>query len=619
MENIEALVEILKKYNKAYRSGNPLVNDHEYDLLVAKLEKLDPKHIFLETIEPEKFYSKKEIKHPVPMLSIEKAYTKDQLERFVKRVEKEAHEIESKNILFKVTPKLDGLAGRDDGKVLVTRGNGETGYEISSVFSKGVVPIGGRGLGLGEIVMVKSYFTEHLSDKFEHPRNMVVGIVSSDTLNDFAKKALQDEAVHFVPYVMLPCWNGKQDALLKNIIIITGELVSQTDYPIDGMVVEVTDDNLKNRMGSTAHHYRWKIAVKTKGETAVTNVEAIIWQVGRTGVITPVLKVRPVSLSGATIRKVTAHHAGLINKKRIGIGSEIEIIRSGEVIPKLEKVIKESDQINIPEKCPECGTALEWDNDFLKCNNQFCKAKIRQSIYHWFKTLGNADWFGIKAIQKLVDNGYDTLEKIYAMEQTDFSGIGFGPVQSKNLADSINTSKNKPVEDWRFLAAFGISDLGKGDSRKLLAHIKIEKLIDIKKEDIIKIHGFGEITGISIINGLEKIRETIKHMLAMNFQLERTPLAKEVKNSSSFIAEKGVVFTGKMESGTREEMEARARSLGARVQSSVSGKTDYLVCGKNTGPKKTEKAEKSGARIISETEYFEMLRVRTKINSQSGD
>jgi len=607
MESIKTLVESLKKYNRAYRSGKPLVSDLEYDRLVAKLKELDPDHSFLQSVEPEKFKGKREIRHPVPMLSTEKAFTEIELERFLARVIKEASKIGINKIAFKATAKLDGLAGRDDGKIFATRGNGEVGYEISSAFEKGVIPIGGRGLGIGEIVIVKSYFEAHLSHQFEHPRNMVVGIISSDTLNEFAQRALEDKQVVFVPYTTLPAWEGSGDELLKHREEIISDLLSKTDYPTDGVVAETTDDDVKKIMGSTAHHYRWQVAIKKKGETAVTTVEGITWQVGRTGNITPVLEVRPTRLSGATIKRVTGHHAGLIQKKHVGIGCQIEIVRSGEVIPKLEKVIRKSDRFSIPQKCPACGSILEWNKDFLKCNNSSCKAKIEQGISHWFKTLGNADWFGIKTIQKLVNNGYDSLEKIYAMTMDDFIKIGFGPIQSKNLAKAIYISKSKSVEDWRFLAAFGISDLGSGDSRKLLSHIRLEDLMNARAEDIENIHGFGSITSGSIATGIARIKDTINHMLSLGFHLEKTALSTDLKISQNFFYGKRMVFTGKMNHGTRQEMEASARKLGAVLQSTVSGNTQYLVCGENAGQNKITKAKKSGARVIMESEYFDML------------
>lgn len=608
MKEIEKLVEILKKYNDAYRSGKPLVSDHEYDSLIEELGKRDPDHPLLHSIEPETFESKNQVRHPAPMLSTEKAYSKNKLKMFLSRVEKGADEIGIKDIVFKVTPKLDGLAGRDDGKLLVSRGNGELGYDITGAFTKGVVPVGGRGLGVGEIVIVKSYFKEHFSDIFEHPRNMVVGIISSDTLNEFSQKALQDKMVHFVPYHMLPKWTGNADTLLNNAESITDTLLKDTDYPVDGVVAEVVNEELKAYMGATSHHYRWQLAIKTKGETAVSTVKKVIWQVGRTGNVTPVMEIEPVSVSGATIRRVTAHHAGLIREKGIGSGAQIEVIRSGEVIPKLERVIKPVEQVFIPSRCPVCDRPLEWNNDFLKCHNISCRAQIEQSISHWFKTIGNADWFGIKTIEKLVENGFDNIEKIYAMEDNDFLKTGFGPVQSKNLAESIRTSITKPVEDWRFLAAFGIPDLGKGDGRKLLSHIRLESLIETDPGQIEEIDGFGAITSRSIHAGIQKIKKRIIHMLSLGFSLEKTPLEKEVQRLKSPVAGKKIVFTGKMKHGSREGMQAEARRSGAKVQTSVSGKTDYLVCGEKVGVAKIEKAKKSGVKIISESEYFDMLK-----------
>jgi DNA ligase (NAD+) len=472
---IDELVDLLTAYNQAYRQGTPMVDDAAYDDVVERLRAIAPDHPFLQAVEPEQFTGRQEVRHPVPMLSIEKAYSREQLERFVARVQKEADTLGLESATFRLTPKLDGLAGRDDGRVFVTRGNGEVGYEISSAFDKGVVPIGGRGQGIGEIVVVKSYFEEQMADYFEHPRNMVVGIISSDTPSENAKTALNDRMVHFVPYSQVNASTVDGHLLVEDTPRLVRDLLADVDYPTDGVVAEVTDERLKERMGATAHHYRWQVAIKTKGETARTTVTGIQWQVGRTGNVTPVMEVDPVFLSGATIRRVTAHHAGNIRNAGIGIGTRIEIIRSGEVIPKLEAVLVAQGVTELPEVCPSCNQPLVWQNDFLRCTNNACRAQTEQRLSHWFRILGNADWFGIKTIRKIVDNGHDRLEAVYQLSEADFTAMGFGPVQSKNLAEAITTSRTKPVEDWRFLAAFGIADLGTGDSRKLLAHVPLEK------------------------------------------------------------------------------------------------------------------------------------------------
>jgi DNA ligase (NAD+) len=610
------LVDQLQKYNEAYRDGRPLVDDATYDQLVEELRRIDPAHPFLTTVEPEKFSGRREVRHPEPMLSTEKAYTDDQLARFVGRVRKDAETLGISPVLFRMTPKLDGLAGRDEDGVLASRGNGLTGFDITHVFARGVVAVGGRGQGLGEIVIVKTYFEDYLQDKFEHPRNMVVGIVASDTLNEDASRALRDEVVRFVPYSQLTSWQGEADELLKNLEPISERLMAETDYPLDGVVVEVVDERLKRQMGATVHHYRWQIAVKRKGETARTTIETIHWQVGRTGTVTPVLEVAPVSLSGATIRRVTAHHAGMILKLNIGPGAVIEVIRSGEVIPKLERVIQPAAGVALPETCPACGEGLTLQNDFLSCANLLCPAQTERRLRHWFNVLGNADWYGIKTIQKLVAGGYDTLEKIYAMRVADFTALGFGPVLSVNLYDALAASRAKPVEEWRFLAAFGIAHLGIGDSRKLLEQIPLTQLFEDlsssegqsrKIQQLLAIKGFGDIKSQGVVRGLAAIEPTFTHMLALGFELIPTPRAVAPVGALSAVAGKHIVFTGKMIHGSREEMQERARQLGAIVQTAVAANTDYLVCGEKVGQTKLTKAAALGVQILSEADYFKMI------------
>lgn len=609
MDKTEKLVAELEKYNRAYREGQPLISDSEYDCLVEELRAEDSENPFLKKVEPEVFSAKHKVRHSIPMLSTEKAYTEKELERFVARVEKAAAEIGLAQVGFRVTAKLDGLAGRDDGDSFVSRGNGDEGYEISSAFEKGVIPEGGRGHGLGEIVMLKSYFEKHMQGEFEHPRNLVVGIVTSDRLNEHAQKALADEAVHFVPYVKLPDWQGSGAELVRGLETIRADLMAGIDYPLDGLVAEVIDARLKTHMGATSHHYRWQIAIKTKGATAVTVVQGLTWQVGRTGNVTPVMAVTPVNLSGATIKRVTAHNAGLVRKQQIGPGAEIEIIRSGEVIPKLERVLSPAGRVDLPETCPSCNTVLRWKNDFLKCpKSALCRCQVIQGIVYWFRTLGNADWFGLKTVEKLVDGGYDGLERIYAMTTDQFARLGFGPVQSVNLAKATTTSREKEVEDWRLLAAFGIPDLGKGDSRKLLGFFRLETLPDITAGDILELHGFGEVTSQSITAGIRAIKGTFQHMLALKFNLIRTPLESEKETIDNPIRGLGIVFTGKMKRGTRQQMQAEAWNLGAKVQTAVSGTTSYLVCGEKAGATKIAKAEKVDAKAISEDDFLDLIK-----------
>ncbi len=607
-EKTEALVEQLGLWNQAYRDGKPLISDREYDDKVEELRTLDPDHVYLHTVEAESFDNKGQVRHAKPMLSTEKAYDRETLQRWLDRCLKAADQLGLPAPTIRVTPKLDGAAGHDNGTVLATRGNGLVGYDITEALHRGVVPIGGRGLGLGEIVMAQTYFETALADEFEHPRNLVVGILGSDTLSEPAKKALDAGQVHFVPYVNLACWRGDHQRFLEDLDTIRHDLRGQVDYALDGFVAEAEGEALREHMGATNHHYRWQIAIKERGETAETIVRAITWQTGRTGNVTPVLEVEPTRVSGATIQRITGHHAGLIKAQQIGPGARIQIIRSGEVIPKLEQVLEASDEVTVASECPSCGGALSWRNDFLVCtNHDACPAQVVNGLRHWFKMLGSADWFGPKSLQRLVDGGFDSLEKIYGLTEADCLNLDFGPGQSANFVEALATSRQTEVEDARFLAAFGIADLGLGDSRNLLRQFPLESLGELQAETLEAVHGFGTITSVRITEGLQARWGTIEHMLNLGFRLLPTPLAAAQEAVESPIAGKRIVFTGKMLLGTRDEMQAGARALGADVLSSVSGKTQILVAGEKASSGKIAKAEAAGAQILSEQEYLSLI------------
>lgn len=606
----QQLTETLKKYNLAYRNGSPIVSDQIYDELTEKLRSIDPDNPYLDSVEPEVFPGKAKIKHETPMLSTEKSYSQAGLKKFTDRIMNAASEIHipRDTVQFTATPKLDGIAGKFDGRSLFSRGDGLAGYDITNVFSKGVIPVGGKKIGVGEIVMQKSYYEEYLADRYDHPRNICQGIIAADLINPDFQRALDAEAVHFARYSELPSWSGNVFDLTTKIDDITKQLIAAVDYPLDGIVIEVANEKIKTHLGATSHHNRWQIAAKTKGEVAETIVTNIRYQVGRTGVHTPVLEFDEIYLSGANINKATAHHAGRIKDWKIGIGSKIEIIRSGEVIPKLERVIDAIGTPKIPTHCVDCGEALSWDNDFLKCTNLDCGAQVERKIEHWFKTLNVCDGFGPKTIQKIVDYGVRSLEEVYELTVPEFERMGLGSVQAQNLFNALKISRTSPLEDWRFLAAFGLPYLGRGDSRNLLEQFSFDDLIMIDDPAKIKaVHGFAEITSNSIVTHFKKQRDTIKYMMALGFNLERTQLNSEKKDINSPIAGKGIVFTGTMEQGNRNDMEEQARSLGASVQSAVTKKTDLLVCGSNVGAKKTGKAEDLGVKVISEEEYIDLL------------
>lgn len=611
----DELIDLIEQFNAYYREGKPVISDYRYDQFISELSVRKPDHRLLHSVEAEPGNSisvGNRVRHALPMLSLDKAYTINEIERFLKRVQISADElgIRGEDIQVRATAKLDGLAGNYDGVTLCTRGDGNYGQDISEALRRGVV-LQGKGSFVGEIVIEQNYFNRYLADNYEHPRNFVVGVVGSDELSDAAVTALNAGVVKFVSYASLPAWQGQPEEFLKEHANVCKQLKENSEYKTDGIVLDVTNIDVRVQMGSTSHHPRYAIAIKEKGETAETVVEKITWQVGRSGRITPVLEVSPIRLSGATISRITAHHAAMVKTHGLGSGARISVVRSGEVIPTLDAVLQPTDSCELPDTCPCCGHALEWVGDkFLNCpNTAGCSAQFENSIEHFFSTIGTADLFGPKSIEVLVRGGYKTLEAIYAMQRNDFLALGFGTGQSGNFIRELKRSRTEEIEDWRFLAAFGILHLGRGDSRKFLQHIRIEELGTVRPERIRAIPGFGDLTSPLIAKQLKSRWRTIQHMLGLGFNLRCTPLLNESMISVSPISAKGIVFTGIMQSGSRDDMESKARSLGANVQSSVSRKTDYLVCGENVGASKINKAKEFGVKIISEKEYLTIIGV----------
>ncbi|MCK5895354.1 MAG: hypothetical protein KAG20_01040, partial [Cocleimonas sp.] len=288
------LVKWLRYANDAYRNGKPVIDDDTYDhVYYAELIKREPDHPFLQSVEPEVATSSIKIRHKTPMLSTDKAYTQEEIVTFVERMIRhaEALDIDEKALRFRITPKLDGMAARYENDILATRGNGLLGNDISRNLSRGLIALGGKNTGNGEIVIDAAYFVDNLSDQFSHPRNFVAGLIGADTLSEQAKEALQDGVIRFVPYQTLVPIECDTTQLLTEIEALCEHIELACEYPVDGSVIDLLNQAVCEELGSTNHHHNWQIAKKTKGKTATTTVHAITWKTGRTGRITPVLNV----------------------------------------------------------------------------------------------------------------------------------------------------------------------------------------------------------------------------------------------------------------------------------------------------------------------------------------
>ena len=608
----EDLLEFCKFANQRYRDGSPIISDEDYDFIYAlELSKRLPDHPFLQKVEDENVgFSEEKIKLPEKMLSTDKAYSWEEVNKWLERIRKFSEEINFSldNIQIKGTAKLDGFAGFDDGNKLYTRGDGNKGSDITRVFERGLGTFNNshRGQGPGEIVVKRSYFEKHLSGHFEYPRNFQASLIKEKELDQFAKDAIANEAALFVPFSQLPFWAGSISEFTNNFNSIVSDLESGVDFDIDGVVFEIVNSELKSHMGSNRKFHRWQIAFKENKEKAQVKVLSVTAQVGRTGKITPVAELEPTQLSGATIYRASGHHYGLVKEQGLGSGSVIELTRSGLVIPKINKVIR-SVEAEIPSKCPSCDENLTWESDFLMClNHEACKDQIIGKIIYFYKVLANNDGFGEATIQKLYDEGIRNVGDIYKLTEFNLVSMGFGEKTSQNLINQLVRSRQESIEDWRFLAAFGVLRLGMGNCENLLKNYPLDQVFDLSVDDISNIDGFAELTAELIFNGLLNIKPQYENLIKDGFELEKTLILGETNTSDNLYHNKKIVFTGSM-SSSRAELQKQAKAFGAIVGSSVSSKTDLLIIGENVGQSKIKAAEKHGVEILSEAEYLQKL------------
>ena len=611
----DELAEFCIIANQMYRNGESIVTDQDYDFVfLAELAKRLPVHHFLQKLESEnEGFSEEKVKLPERMLSTNKAYSWEEIQKWLERISKSSEEINLpiKDVQLKGTAKLDGFAGYDDGTKLYTRGDGNKGSDISRVFKRGlgVFNDSQRGQGAGEIVVKRSYFESHLSNHFEYPRNFQASLIKEKELDHFALDAITNKAALFVPFNQLPKWLGDIDTFTNNFENIVNELEAGVDFDIDGAVFEVINPELKTHMGSNRKFHRWQIAYKENKEKAQVKVVSVTAQVGRTGKITPVAELEPTLLSGATIYRATGHHYGLVKEQGLGSGSVVELTRSGLVIPKINKVLKPT-EVDIPAQCPSCNAKLSWDSDFLMClNHDSCPDQIIGEMVYFYKILANNDGFGQATIQKLYDQGIRQVSDIYTLKTTDLISMGFGEKTSQNLTEQLIRSRQESIEDWRFLAAFGVSRLGMGNCENLLKNYSLDQVFELSVKDISNIDGFAELTAELIFKGLLSIKPQYDALVSGGFELEKTFLSINTSQSDSPFHNKKIVFTGSM-NRPRTELEKQAKALGIVVSKSVSSKTDFLITGENVGQSKLKSANANDVSILTEEEYLKILNTK---------
>ncbi len=640
-EEYKKNVELLKKWAEAYyKEDNPLVSDDVYDKLYRKVEKFEKEHPeFIESTSPtqrvggEILEEFEKAKHLTPMWSMEDVFNDTELEEWVERIYKNAGICE-----FYCEPKFDGASlnliyENKKLKQAITRGDGTTGEDVThnakaiksipkQIEYDSLIEI------RGEVLMPKDEFerlNEERSKKgeslFANPRNAAAGSMrqldSSITAkrklifqtwgvgqNSLKYKKLSD-MMNFVyslgfkaPPKRKVCNNTKEiEEFYKEFIHIRDSL----DVMLDGIVVKVNDISLQDKLGYTVKYPRWMCAYKFPAIEKMTKIKDIIFQVGRTGVVTPVAVVEPVNIEGVIVERATLHNFDEIKRKDIRIGDTVIIIRSGDVIPKIIKVQKEfrngmEKVVLRPTHCPVCGSELLDEGILLKCQNLLCEARVVNSIiYFASKQCLNIDGLGDKIVKLLYEKGLvKSVLDLFSIDKEELLKLeGFKEKKVNNLLNSIKNVKGS--ECWRFVNALGIEHIGEVASKKICQTFGLD-FLNLTKEQLLGIDGFGEEMAESFLEFLRVNSELVKKLLYIIKPKE--PQIKHIKES--FFTGKTIVLTGTM-SKPRDEIKNELEKLGAKMTSSVSKKTDFVIYGDEPGSK-LEKAKKLGVAFMSEKE-----------------
>ena len=661
-------IDLLKKHNKLYfNKDNPQVTDAEYDDLKKEIVELEKKNNFLKKLNLNKnivgsFPSNKfkKIKHLKPMLSLSNAFDKNDMKDFLSKINNFFNN-KGENVEFSSEPKIDGISASliyENGELVkgLSRGDGVTGEDIlKNLKTINEIPkkIIGRNVPSlleirGEIYIGKKDFTI-IKGNFANPRNAAGGSLRQKNPNVTAKIPLKYFAYGFG--VINPMIFSKQSEFLdkinnwgfsinplvrivKNLEEIETQhsyinsIRSSLDYDIDGLVYKVNNLKLQSRLGNTSNSPRWAIAYKFSAEKALTKIIEIIIQVGRTGAITPVAKVEPVTVGGVVVSNATLHNEDEIKRKDIRVGDTVQIQRAGDVIPQvisvdLSKRSKISKKYIFPNKClcgsitkKEINKSTRKEDAIRRCFKGYeCDFTAREKLKH----IVSKDAFNIDGLgKKVIDQFWDLKlirkpSDIFTINYNKIKDLeGWGELSIMNLKNAID--KSKIIELDRFIFSIGIRHIGQENAKILADFFKsIGKFCDLfdeknrKKilENLINLDGIGE-TQIDSINSFfsdnnntEVVKKLINELKIKDFKIQ---------NKKGRFANKTIMFTGGFEKMSRSEAKLLVENNGGKVLGAVTKKLDILVTG-NSKPtkKKIESAKKLNIKIIEENEWYKIL------------
>ena len=662
-----------------YNQAAPEISDTEFDSLWSELKRLDPHNPQLEMVGSDSIPGSEKVIHLFPMRSLDKATTIKEIHHFVSETTANGRQ-------FVCQPKLDGSALSIEyrrGRLVraATRGNGTRGEDVTANARRiSNVPESINWEGdchiRGEVIMPLSTFYEKYSSIAPNPRNLAAGCLRQKTKD--SGKAKPEDLIFLAYDVKFPDPNSSHPdsptppvfifdsdsndwlttigiQIAGNTVIaeedstkVTEKISSITEYwtekrgsiewEIDGVVIKLDLISKRESLGMTAHHPRWALAWKFPPEEAHTVLMDVDWQVGRTGTITPVARVAPVTVSGVTIENVTLHNPGEVDRLQIAIGDKVKIVRRGDVIPKIVEVIGKAaktdiegrthsdgskfdeelphySQIIIPTLCPRCDTNLIQDGAFIRCTNMNCPSRLERTILYWARSL-EMDGIGEKLAQQLCSEGLvESLPDLYNLEISDISNLErMGLKSATNVIKELESSKRISLS--MFLSALGIPGIGPELATSVANQVtsidNLLYLVNQRNENIggnnsavtqlIEIDGIGVKVANQILDGLTIRMDTVKKLQThLDIYSESKPLSNGSLSGNTFC------ITGTL-TRSRKEIALLIKSNGGKVVASVSKNLNYLLAGESAGSK-LENAISLGVQVISESQLNEMLEI----------
>jgi DNA ligase (NAD+) len=654
-KRIEELRKEIEYHNyRYYVLDSPEISDEEYDKLFRELVQLEKQ--FPEFVTPDSPTQRvgappaKEfatVTHEVPMLSLDNAFTDEEILAFDQRVQSL---LNVSQIEYFCEHKLDGLAVSlvyENGLLVQgsTRGDGYIGEDVTqNLKTVKTIPLRLKGENIpplieirGETFMMIRDF-EALNEErqamgqplFANPRNAAAGSIRQLDPSITAQRKL-----YFMPYgfglhqginfetqetFLTQCqeWgfrvnenNRKAESIDKVLDFIHYWIQHRFElpFPADGIVIKVNRLSYWDILGNTAHAPRYAIAYKFPAEEKETKLKDVIFQVGRTGIITPVAVLEPVVLDGATVSRATLHNFDMVNQLGIKKGDTVLLKRAGMVIPEVigavaEKRTGNEEPIVPPSTCPVCGGPTEWDGAYLKCVNITCPAQLKGHLLHWAsRDAMDIDGLGESIVESLVDqNMVKTVADLYTLTVQDLLTLPrLAEKSATKLYQNIQHSKDRPF--FRVLYGLGIPRVGLKTAQILAEHFgSMNALMSASEEDLMNIEGIGPETAETIVKALRSphVHELIDRLQSLGLRMEEESVEGPLKGLT-------FVFTGTLSSMSRSDAAKIVQSLGGKIANSVSKNVDYVVVGEDPGSK-LDKAQKLGLNIIDEQTFLKMVK-----------